>query len=68
MGDTIFTRVGKHFTETACLTQGTWCGKFMRWSKLWMGVIKKHYFRVTSDMVKDLLVGWYIVWKIEVKT
>ena len=30
MGDTIFTRVGKNFTETACLTQGAWFGKFMR--------------------------------------
>ena len=29
-GDTIFTRVGRNFTETACITRGVWFGKFMR--------------------------------------
>ena len=66
MGDTVFTRVGKNFTETACLNQGTWFGKFMMLYKLCVVVIKKQYFGVTSEMVKDMLVGWYIVWKIEV--
>ena len=67
IGDTIFTRVGKFSTETVCLTRGAWFGKFMRRSKLCMGVIKKQYFGVTSDMVKDMLVGWEIEWKSEVK-
>ena len=31
-------------------------------------MIKKQYFGVTSEMVKDMLVGWDIEWKSEVKT
>ena len=63
MGDTIFSRDGKHFTETECPTQGAWFGKFMIGYKLWMLVIKKQYFGVTSEIVKALLVRWYIEWK-----
>ena len=33
-----------------------------------MGVIKKQYFGLTSEMVKYKLVGWDIEWKSEVKT
>ena len=60
MGDTIFERDCKKFTDTACSTQGPWFGKFMRLYQLWMRFIKKHYFGVTSEMAKALLVGWYI--------
>ena len=45
------------FTETACPTQGPWFEKFMRVSKLSMGVIKRQEFGVTSDVVKALLDG-----------
>ena len=31
-----------------------------------MEVINKQYFRVTSDMVKTMLVGWNKKWKMEV--
>ena len=55
LGDTIYSRDGKKFTETACPTRGPWFGKFMRGSQLRMGVIKKQGFGVTSKMVKDLL-------------
>ena len=36
MGGTIFSREGENFTEIVCPAQGTWLGKFMIWSKLWM--------------------------------
>ena len=32
-----------------------------------MRVIKKQYFGITSEMVKDKVVGWDIDWKTEVK-
>ena len=35
----------------------------MRGSKLRMGVIKKHYLGVTSEMIKDLLEGWDKEWR-----
>ena len=38
----------------------------MRVSKSRMEVIKKQYFRVTSDMMKTMLVGWNTEWKMEV--
>ena len=60
MGDTIFKRDGKKFTDIACPTRGPWFGKLMRSYKLWMRLIKKHDFGVTSQMVKALLVGWDI--------
>ena len=60
MGDTIFKRDCKKFTDTACPTQGLWFGKFMVLYKLRMIFIKKRDFGVTSEMAKDLLVGWYI--------
>ena len=41
MGDTIYDRDGEKFTETVCPIRGPWFGKFMRGSKLQMGVIKK---------------------------
>ena len=46
--------------EAACNNQGTCFGKFMRGYKLCMGVIKKKDFGVTSEMVKALLLVWYI--------
>ena len=55
-----FLRDGKKSTETECTTWGPWFGKFMKGYKLRVGLIKKQYFRVTSEMVKDLLVGWDI--------
>ena len=60
MGDTIFERDSKNFTDTACPTQGPWFGNFMRLYKLRMRFIKKGGFGVTSDMAKALLVGWDI--------
>ena len=60
MGDTTFARDGKHFTDTACPTQGPWFRNFMIGYQLRIGVIKKRYFGVTSDMVQALLVGWDI--------
>ena len=53
--DIIYSRYGKKFTETECPIRRPWFGKFMRGSKLWMGVIKKQDFEVTSEMVKDFL-------------
>ena len=55
MGDTIYARDRKKFTETACPTRNPWFGKFMRGSKLWMGVINKQDIGVTSEMIKALL-------------
>ena len=60
MGDTIFARDGKIFTDTACPTQGPYFGKVMISYKLRMRLIKKHRFGVTSETQKDLLVVWYI--------
>ena len=37
----------------------------MRGLKLRMGVIKKWYFGVTSDMIKALLEGWDTYWRKE---
>ena len=41
---------------------GTWFGKFMRWFKLQLGVIKKQELVVTSNMFKALLVGFDTKW------
>ena len=68
MGDMIYARDGDKFTETACLTRGLWFGIFMRVSKLQMGVIKKQYFGVTSDMIKYFLEGWDTDWRRRVLT
>ena len=57
MGDNIYARDRKELTETAFPTKGTSIGTFMR-SKLRMGLIKKQYFRVTSEIIKDLLERW----------
>ena len=65
LGDTIYSRDGGKFTETACPTRRPWFGKFMRGSKLGMGVIKKHDFGVTSETVKALLEGWDAYWRRE---
>ena len=40
MGDIIFEREGKKFTDTACTTRSPWFGKFTRIYNLQMGVIK----------------------------
>ena len=60
MGDTIFARDGKKFTDTACPTRGPWFEKLMISYKLQMIFINKHDFVVTSEMVKAMLVGWDI--------
>ena len=44
MGDTIYARDRKFFTEIACPTKEIWFGKFMRGSKLRMGLIEKQDF------------------------
>ena len=58
IGDNIYSRDGGNFMETACPTRVPWFGKFMRVSKLQMGVIRKQYFVVTSEIVKALLEVW----------
>ena len=58
MGDTIYMQDGNKFTETACPKRGPWFENFKRGSKLSMGVIKRHDFGVTSDVVIYLLDGW----------
>ena len=63
IGDKIFSRDRKKFTETLCPTRVPWFGKFMRGSKLRMGVTKRQDFGVTLDMAKALLVGWDLEWK-----
>ena len=60
IGDNIYVRDRKKFTETACPMRGPWFGKFMRGSKLRIGVIKKYGFGVTSEMIKVFLEGWDI--------
>ena len=60
MGDTISSRDGEIFMETACPTRGPWFGRFMRVSKLRVGMIKKQDFGVTSEIIKALLEGWDI--------
>ena len=65
MGGTIFERGRKKFMDTACPTRGSWFGKFMRGSKLWMGVIKKQEFGVNSNMIKALFMVWDTEWKRE---
>ena len=66
MGITTYARDGEIFTEIACPTRGICFGNFMRGSKLWMGVIKKHDLGVTSDMTKAFLEGWNTYWRKEV--
>ena len=56
--DTIYSRDGRILTSIAYPTRGTWFGKFMRGSKLSMGVIKKQEFGITCNMVKALLEIW----------
>ena len=41
MGDAIYARYGKKFTETACPTRGPWFGNFVIGSKLWMELNKE---------------------------
>ena len=41
IGDTIYSRYGKKFTETARPKRGTCFGKLMRGSKFWTGGINK---------------------------
>ena len=60
MGDTIFSSDRKKFTEMMCPNRGPCFGKFMRGSKLRIGVIKRQDFDVTLDMVKARLVGWEV--------
>ena len=64
-GDAIFARDRKKFMETLCPTRGPWFGKFMRGSKLQTGLINNQDFGVTSNMVKDMLMGWDTEWKME---
>ena len=58
LGYTIYSRDGEIFTETVFPTRVPWFGKFMWGSKLWMGVIKKQDFGVTSEMVRALFEVW----------
>ena len=62
MGDTIFSRGGRKFTETACPKRGPWFRKFVWGSKLSMAVINRQYFDLTLYMVKELLSGWEVEW------
>ena len=58
MGDTIYARDRGKVMEIECPTRGPWFGKFIRGSKLRMGIIKKKDFGVTSEMILSLLEGW----------
>ena len=58
MGYTIYYIYGTVLTSTACPTRVPWFGKFMRVSKLSMGVIKNQYFGITCKVVKALLEIW----------
>ena len=62
MGDTIYARDGKKFTESACTTRGPCFDKIMRGSKLQIGVIMKQDFGVTSEMIRDLFEEWDVEW------
>ena len=55
MGNMIYSKYGSILPATACHTIGTWFGKFMRVSKLRMGVINKQDFEITCKVVKALL-------------
>ena len=57
MGDTNYYRSGETFTKTACPTRGLWFVYLMRYSKLWMEVIKKQDFGVFSDVIYLFLEG-----------
>ena len=50
-------------TATACPTIGHWLEKFMRGSKVRMGLINKKYFAITCKVVKALLDRWEEEWK-----
>ena len=50
----------KKFTDTACPTWGPWFVKFIRSSKLQMGLIRGKCSGVASETVKYLLVGCYV--------
>ena len=63
MRDNMYARYRKIFTKTACPTRGIWFEKFMRGSKLRMGVIKKQVFGVTSEKIEALLKGWDTDWR-----
>ena len=52
MGDTIYSRYVRVFTATYCPTRVHLFGKFVRVSKLIMGVVKKQDFGITSKVVK----------------
>ena len=67
-GGHYFSRDGKTFTETAYPTRVPLFGKFVRGSKMRIGVIKKQDFGVTSEMMKALFVQLDIYWKREVKS
>ena len=58
MGQDIYAKDGKKFTEMECIVLMPWFGKFRRGSKLRMGVIKKNYFGVKINVLKYLLKGW----------
>ena len=63
MGNTIYSRDGRILTYTACPTRGNWFGKFMRGSKLRMGVINNQDFGITFNVVKALPKRWKEEWK-----
>ena len=58
MGYTIDSRDGKLLTATDCPTRGPWFGKFMRGSKMRLGVIKNLDFGITCKVVKALPEIW----------
>ena len=63
MGDTIYARDGGKIMEIECPTRGPWFGKFIRGSKLRMGIIKDKDFGVISGMIQSLLEGWETEWR-----
>ena len=58
MGNTIYSRGGSILTATSCPTRYHWFVKFIRESKLIMGVIKNQDFVIPCKVVKALLEIW----------
>ena len=62
MIDTIYANYGKNSTSMACPILWIFFGKFVRDSKLQMGVIRKQYFELTIIILKVSLEGRWLEW------
>ena len=55
MGATIYSRYERILTATEFPTRCPWFGKFMRGSKLRMGVMKKQDFEIPRKVVTSMI-------------